>query len=115
MKALQKLILPVLLLAAILLIYFIYFAPTGRPGLYSNFDTNNNANKDIKVSLVREKGIQTDPVNQSAVFYAEDGAGVQNLVQAPYPLPQGIEEADFIVMKGHLHDDHFHAVEINIP
>jgi len=115
MKALQKMILPALLLAAVLLIYFIYFAPTGGLGLFSNFDTNNNANKDIKVALVAEKGIQTDPVNQSAVFYAADGAGAQHLVQAPYPLPDGIEQAEFIMMKGHLHDDHFHAVEIYLP
>ncbi len=115
MKALQKMILPALLLEAILIVYFIYFVPTGELGLYSNFDTNNNANKDIRVALVREKGIQTDPVNQSAVFYAADGAGVQNVVQAPYPLPEGIEEAEFIVLKGHLHDDHFHAVEVNLP
>ncbi len=115
MKALQKMILPALLLSVILLIYFIYFAPSGKLGLFSNFDTNNNANKDIEVVLVKEKGIQNDPVNQSSVFYAMDGAGVQNLVQAPYPLPAGIEEAESIIMKGHLHDDHFHAVEINLP
>ncbi len=115
MKALQKMILPALLLAAILLIYFIYFGSSGEPGLFSNFDTNNNANKDIRVYLVKEKGIQSDPANQSAAFYAMDGAGVQNLVQAPYPLPEGIEESEFIVMKGHLHDDHFHAVEISLP
>jgi hypothetical protein len=115
MKAMQKMILPALLLAAILLIYFFYFAPTGELGLYSSFDTNNNANKDIKVSVVMEKGISLDPVNQSASFYAADGIGIQHLVQAPYPLPPGIEDAEFITMKGHLHDDHFHAVEISLP
>jgi len=115
MKALQKMILPVLVLAAILLIYFIYFAPSRDLGLYSNFDTNNNANKDIRVSLVADKGIQTDPINQSATFYAADAAGIQNLVQAPYPLPEGIEKADVILLKGHLHEDHFHAVEVNLP
>lgn len=114
MKALQKMILPALLMAAIFLIYFIYFAPSGELGLYSNFDTNNNANKDIRVSLVHPKGIRTDPVNQSATFYAVDGEGVENLVQAPYPLPDGIENANVIIMKGHLHEDHFHAVEVNL-
>lgn len=114
MKALQKMILPALLLAAILIIYFIYFASTGELGLYSNFDTNNNANKDIRVSIVLQKGIQTDPLNQSASFYAVDGAGVENLVQAPYPLPDGIENSDIIIIKGHLHEDHFHAVEVNL-
>jgi cytochrome c-type biogenesis protein CcmE len=115
MKALQKMILPALLLAAILIIYFIYFAPTGELGLYSSFDTNNNANKDIRVSLVSEKEIQSDPVNQSASFYAVDAAGVQYLVQAPYPLPDGLERSDIIVLKGHLHEDHFHAVEVSLP
>jgi len=115
MNALQKLILPSLLLAAILLIYFFYFAPTGELGLYSNFDTNNNANKDIRVTLVRDKGIQTDPVKGSASFYAVDAAGIQNLVQAPYPLPAGFEESQMIILKGHLHEDHFHAVEVSVP
>lgn len=114
MKALQKMILPALLLAAVLIIYFIYFVPTGELGLYSNFDTNNNANKDIRVSIVREKGIQTDAMNQSASFYAVDGSGVETLVQAPYPLPGGIENAEVITLKGHLHEDHFHAVEVNL-
>jgi hypothetical protein len=115
MKTLQKMILPVLLLAAILIVYFIYFAPKGDLGLYSNFDTNNNANKDIRVSLVREKGIQTDPEHQTATFYAVDAAGIQNRVQAPYPLPEGIEKTDIIILKGHLHEDHFHAVEVKLP
>lgn len=115
MKALQKMILPALLLAAILIIYFIYFAPRTELGLYSNFDTNNNANKDIRVALVREKEIQTDPLNQNASFYAVDGAGVQNFVQAPYPLPDGFDESDVIILKGHLHEDHFHAVEVSVP
>ena len=111
----QKMILPALLLAAVLIIYFVYFAPTEELGLFSNFDTNNNANKEIHVSIVRERGIQTDPVNQTVVFYAADAAGVQNLVQAPYPLPDGIEEANIIILNGHLHSDHFHAVEVNLP
>jgi hypothetical protein len=115
MKTLQKLILPALLLAAILIIYFIYFAPKDELGLYSNFDTNNNGNKEIKVVLVLEKGIQTDPVNQSSTFYASDAKGVQQLVQAPYPLPNGIEQSDIIILRGHLHEDHFHATEVSLP
>lgn len=115
MKALQKMILPALLLAAILIIYFIYFAPEEGLGLYSNFDTNNNANKEIRVALVHQKEIQTDSANQSALFYAVDAEGIQQLVQAPYPLPVGIEKSEVIILKGHLHDDHFHAVEVNLP
>jgi cytochrome c-type biogenesis protein CcmE len=115
MKALQKMILPALLLAAILLIYFMYFAPTGELGLYSNFDTNNNANKDIRVSVVQEKGIKSDPQNHNVTFFAVDGEGVENLVQAPFPLPEGVESSDVIILKGHLHEDHFHAVEVNLP
>jgi len=108
-------VLPALLLAGILIIYFIYFAPSRELGLFSNFDTNNNANKAIRVSLVKEKGIQTNPLNQSAAFYAADAAGIQNPVQAPYPLPAGFEESEIIILKGHLHEDHFHAVEVSLP
>ena len=84
-------------------------------GLYSNFDTNNNGNKEIKVVLVQEKGIQSDPASQSSTFYASDAKGVQQLVQAPYPLPNGIEQSDIIILRGHLHEDHFHATEVSLP
>ena len=114
MKTLQKLILPVLLLAAVLIIYFMYFAPSEGLGLFSNFDTNNNANKEIRVAFVRDKGIRSDPGNESVSFFAVDAGGVQQLVQAPYPLPMGIEESEMIILKGHLHEDHFHAVEVDL-
>ncbi len=108
-------ILPALLLAVILLVYFIYFTPKDEPGLYSNFDTNNNANKEIRVILVKDKEIRTNPANQTAAFYAADAAGVQNLIEAPYPLPEGFEDSNMIILRGHLHKDHFHAVEVNLP
>ena len=70
MKKLQKLILPLMILIIIFLIYSIYFSPQKGLGSFSDFDPNNNANKDIKVKIVQEKGITRD--QEATIFYAVD-------------------------------------------
>lgn len=112
MKALQKLILPLLLAAAVFLIYSIYFSPKKGLGSFSDFDTNNNANKDIKVEVVRNKEIKKDSQNQIVTFYVKDKNGKEELVQAPLPLPDGFDNAKDIYLRGHLHAEYFHAAEI---
>jgi len=111
MKFIQKLILPLLIIVIIYLIYSFYFADKGL-GSFSDFDTNNTANKDIKVRVVLEKGINEDQQNGTASFYAIDKNGTEVLVQAPSPLPKNIRSLNEITLKGHLHPDHFHAVEV---
>lgn len=112
MKTLQKFILPLLIITIIFFIYSIYFSPSEGLGSFSNFDTNNTGNKDIKVEIVRTKEIKEDKQNQSVSFYAKDKDGKEVLVEAPLPLPNGFDDAKTIFLRGHLHPDHFHAAEI---
>ncbi len=114
MKNLQKIILPLLIVIVISVIYFMYFDQKGELGSFTNFDTNNSANKVIVVKIEIEKGIQTDPVNGSAAFYVSDKNGTIQLVQAALPLPEGFENSETIKLNGHLHTDHFHAGEVTI-
>ncbi|MBU0561766.1 MAG: cytochrome c maturation protein CcmE [Bacteroidetes bacterium] len=108
----QKLILPVLVAAVILFIYFFYFAPTDELGLFSKFDTNSNSNRDIIVKVVVEKGFMRDQSSGSTIFYVLDKANREVKVSAPLSLPPGIDDAKSIVLRGHLHSDYFHAAEV---
>jgi hypothetical protein len=110
MKLIQKLILPLILLIIVFVIYSIYFSPDKGLGSFSDFDPNNNANKDIKVRIVKEKGITRD--QETSTFYAVDKNGTEVLVQAPIMLPENIETAGDVVLRGHLHNEYFHAAEV---
>lgn len=113
MKSLQKFTLPILIIVIIFLIYTIYFAKEGL-GSFSDFDPNNTANRDIIVAVVKDRKIEPNAAAGNVRFYAADRNGVVYPVDAPYPLPQGIENAEAISMKGHLHKDYFHAVEVTL-
>jgi cytochrome c-type biogenesis protein CcmE len=109
MKIFQKLIIPGLLVLLLVLVYLFYFAQKGL-GSFSEFDPNNNANKDIKVRIVKEKGISRD--QQGIIFYAVDKNGTEVLVQAPMNLPASLEAEEEVILRGHLHKEYFHASEV---
>jgi uncharacterized membrane protein len=110
MKNLQKFILPLLIISIFVLIYFVYFSPSEGLGAFSDFDPNNNANKDIRVAIVAAKGITPDP--QGGVrFYARDKHDVEVLIMAP-AVPGNINTAESVVLRGHLHKEYFHAAEV---
>ncbi|NUN09784.1 MAG: cytochrome c maturation protein CcmE [Ignavibacteriaceae bacterium] len=112
MKNLKKFIVPGLILLFILVIYTSYFAPGDELGDFSTFDPNNNANKDIRVEIVRDKGVRKDMASGSSIFYVKDKNGVEVMVQGPIELPPTFEMNDVFTLKGHLHKDYFHATEI---
>jgi cytochrome c-type biogenesis protein CcmE len=112
MRNFQKLILPLLVVVVAIIIYLLYFGGQEKLGNFSDFDTNNNANKDIRVTVIIEKGVDQNPAAGTAMFFAKDAKGVEYPVQVPLPLPQNFNELESILLKGHLHKDHFHAVEI---
>jgi len=105
MKALQKLILPVLIILVIGMIYLFYFKSNGKLGSFSNFDTNNSAVKDIKVRVLQDRGINKN------VFYVSDNSGTVVLVQAD-KIPVGMKKAETVILRGHLNKDSFHAHEV---
>lgn len=114
MKQLQKFVLPGLIIVIITLIYSLYFSDGEGLGSFSSFDTNNNANKEIRVKVIQANGVQIDQQNHTATFYAVDKDGVRFLVQAPASLPANIENLESVKLTGHLHPDHFHATSVAI-
>ncbi|MFI5236696.1 MAG: hypothetical protein ACHQLA_02015 [Ignavibacteriales bacterium] len=110
MKILQKLILPILIVTAILLVYEFYFEKGSQLGSFSDFDPNNSAVKEIKVQLLAERGIE---INGGAVsFFTEDRNGKIVQVSGEFTLPEGFETAQVIILRGHLSGSGFHAHEV---
>lgn len=112
MKHLQKITLPILLAIVVFLIYKIYFSGEKGLGSFSDFDPNNNAVKPIVVELLNERGINQQA--GSVTFYVSDKSGQVVLVSGELVLPDGIDEAKIITLKGHLTQTGFHAHEIEI-
>ncbi len=112
MKKLQKLALPVLIVIVILLIYKIYFSGAKGLGSFSDFDPNNNAVKPITVELLQDRGINQQ--GNAASFYVSDKNGRVVVVSGEFLLPQGMENAKIITLKGHLTQSGFHAHEVVI-
>lgn len=108
----QKLILPLLAAGIIALLYFSYFSPKDDLGLFSEFDTNSNTNRDIMVKVLPEKGFVQDPSGGGTIFYVEDRAGVQVKVLGPLSLPPGMDVTNRVTLRGHYHGDYFHASEV---
>jgi len=110
MKYAQKLILPVLIVAAILLVYNVYFSTKEGLGSFADFDPNNSAVKDIRVKVVAEKGFERTS-HGGAQFYAADKNNNVFLVNAD-KVPQGIENAKIVILRGHLSQNSFHAHDV---
>lgn len=113
MKKIQKFIVPILLIIVVGTVYLTYFNPQKGIGAFSDFDTNNNANKDIKVYVAKERDFSLDPASGSVVFHGRDKNGQVVKIQAPanYTMDQ-IKSAETVVLRGHLHKDYFHAAEL---
>ena len=112
MKNIQKLILPILIVAAIFMVYKFYFIKDAELGSYSDFDPNNNAVKEIRVMLLPDKGIE----QQGGVvsFFTSDRNGKVVQVSGELTLPEGFENAKVIILRGHLSQSGFHAHEVLI-
>jgi len=110
MKILQKLILPVLIIAAIFLVYEFYFDKGSDLGLYSTFDPNNSAVKEIRVQLLADRGIEQQGGEVS--FFTSDRDGKVVRVSGSLMLPEEFENAKVIILRGHLSQGGFHAHEV---
>ena len=109
MKILQKLILPLLLLLVVFIIYNFYFAKSGL-GSFDDFDPNNNAVKEIRVQVLPNQNISTEDGSFSFIVADKDGKTLQAFGSAS--LPQGIGEAETIILKGHVNQSGFCTHEV---
>lgn len=110
MKTLQKLILPLLLILFVFVIYKFYFATDSGLGSFSDFDPNNSAVKEIRVMLLKDRGINRQ--GSEVIFYASDKNGKVMLISGAVMLPEGFQEAETVILKGHLSGDAFHVHEV---
>ncbi len=110
MKILQKFILPVLIIAAIFLVYNVYFVKGDDLGSFSDFDPNNSAVKEIRVLLLTDRGIEQQGGMVS--FFTSDKNGKEVQVSGEFQLPDGFENAKVIILRGHLSQGGFHAHEV---
>ena len=110
MKILQKLILPILIIAAIFLVYKFYFDKGSELGSFSDFDPNNSAVKEIRVQLLIDRGIEQQGGEVS--FFTSDKTGKVIHVSGSFMLPDGFEKAKVIILRGHLSQGGFHAHEV---
>ncbi len=110
MKILQKLILPILIILAVVLVYEFYFDKGSDLGSYSVLDPNNSAVKEIRVQLLSDRGIEQHGGEVSFFTSDKDGRVVQ--VSGSLMLPEGFENANVIIVRGHLSGNGFHAHEV---
>lgn len=109
MKNLQKLILPILLILIVFLIYTFYFAKSGL-GSFDDFDPNNNAVKEIRVKVLPNQNINSESGSFAFIVADKDGKTLQAFGSAS--LPQGIREAETIILKGHINQSGFCTHEV---
>ena len=109
----EKLIIPALLMVVMLVLYFSYFSPKDELGLFSDFDTDSNANKEILVKVLPDRGFIKDG-SGGTTFYVEDRSGKQVVVSGSVEMPAGIENAKRIVLSGHYNGNSFHAHGVKI-
>lgn len=113
MKRFQKFILPALLFGLIFIIYFSYFSPQRGLGSFSDIDPDSHAQKEIKVKLLLQDGFEKGSDGKS-LFYVQDRNGRKVMVETNKNLPAGFEQAEFITIVGHFHQDVFEAVQVVI-
>ena len=109
----ENFIVPLLAAGVVALIYFSYFDHGDELGLFSEFDTNSNANKEILVKLLPEKGFEKDG-SGGTTFYVEDRSGKQIPVSGTATLPENFEKAGRVALMGHYSGDSFHAHDVKI-
>ncbi|MBK7631534.1 MAG: hypothetical protein IPJ23_12700 [Ignavibacteriales bacterium] len=110
MKALQKLILPALLVIIVIIIYTLYFSGGADLGSFDDFDPNNNAVKEIKVQILPNQNI--DAQGSSFSFAVADKNGKTLNAFGSVSLPEGIRDAETIILKGHVNQSGFCTHEV---
>ena len=110
MKNLQKLILPLLVLLVAFIIYTFYFDKKAGLGSFDDFDPNNNAVKEILVQIVPNQTI--DPAAGNFNFSVTDKNGKVIQAFGSASLPEDIQKAETIILKGHVTQSGFCTHEV---
>lgn len=114
MKKLSKLILPLLLVAVLLVIYFIYFAPKKELGSFSNFGGGSEINQQINVMVVKENGFERNADGRIISFYAMDKNKLTIKITLHEPVTDDIVDAEVVELMGHMHGGNFTAASVSV-
>ena len=110
MKTLQKFILPVLIIGAVFLVYKFYFVKDDNLGSFSDFDSNNNAVKEIRVQVLDSQSISQQNGSFSFMVTDKNGKTLQSF--GSVNLPEGIENAKIVILRGHVNQSGFCTHEV---
>ncbi len=111
---LSKLFLPLIVISVVLIIYFLYFAPSAELGLFSKFSSGSEINQRINVEIVKNKKIERDNAGGIISFYARDKKNVVVRVSFHEPVSDEILDAKIVELLGHMHDNNFSASKVTI-
>ncbi len=111
---LSKLFLPAMVVTVLLLIYFLYFAPSAELGLFSKFSSDSEVNQRINVVMVKSKRIGKDSKGEILSFYAKDKNNVEVKISLHEPASKEILVAEVIELLGHMHGTDFVVSRVTV-
>lgn len=114
MKKLSKLIFPLIVIAAIGIIYFTYFAPTNELGSFSKFSPGAEINQRINVRVVKSMEFERDANGNIISFYAMDKNNVEAKVTLHEPASAELADAEIVELLGHMHENSITASKVSI-
>ncbi len=114
MRKLSKLVLPFISVTVLVVIYYIYFAPTKELGSFSKFGGSSEINQQINVSVVKENGFVRDADGKIVSFYARDINNLVIQIKLHEPAPEEIVNAKVVALMGHMHGGNFIAASVSV-
>lgn len=114
MKKLSRLIFPAIVITALAIIYFTYFASTDEIGSFNKFSPGSEINQEINVAIVKSKDFERDENGSIISFYVRDKNNVEVKVTSHEPIPAEILNAEIVQLLGHMHENSITTSKITI-
>ncbi len=114
MRKLSKLVLPLISVTVLVVIYYIYFAPTKELGSFSKFGGGSEINQQINVSVVKENGFERNADGRIISFYAKDKNNLSIKITLHEPVTDDIVDAEVVELMGHMHGNSFVAASVSV-
>lgn len=107
-----KLVISIFAIFIVYVVYLLFFATSKEIFDMTKLNPDDNKNVDVRVYLAKDKPIQIDPAQNISIFYIKDKNAKLYKVQGPADVPAGFQDAEIVILRGHLHHDYFHASSI---
>ncbi len=114
MRKISKLILPIISATVLVVIYYIYFAPSKELGSFGNFGGGSEINQQINVRVVKESGFERNTDGRIISFYAKDKDNLSIKITLHEPVTDDLVDAEVVELMGHMHGGNFTAAGVSI-